>query len=215
MENKREVLLIQLNKLCHLFMMAKESFLYTEYFHNPETKEEKDIMNDTVFYYHFRFLNHILFRNTIIEFAKIFSDRKTDKLRLTKFISYFKSDGHYSDLGFPVQILLVLEAELVNFKVEIDTMLKLRDELYAHTDTREFDYNSVDINFNRIAELLQLAQNFIGDIYSKIFETHMIFDSPKFERNKFPILKVLALGEIKRKKDIVSRAINSISSFKR
>jgi hypothetical protein len=215
MEDKKEILRIQLDKLCHLFMLAKESFLYAEYFHNPETNEEKELINDTVYFYHFRFLNHILFRNTVIEFAKIYSDRNTDKLRLRKFISYFKQDGQYGDLGYPNELITATETKLLEFELEINAILKLRDELYAHTDTKDFDYDSLGIEFIRLAELLEVAQIFIGNVYSIIFDAHMIFDSPKFDRKRFPILKVLAKGEAKRKEDIYSEARASLSSYKK
>ena len=39
-------------------------------------------------------------------------------------------------------------------------------------------------------------------MYAVIFNAHFNFNSPKFEKDKFPILKVLAIGEEKRKSDI-------------
>jgi len=58
---KQAELKVQLNKFAHLFMIAKESYLYTEYFHNPETKDEIELLQNDIYYYHFRFINHILF----------------------------------------------------------------------------------------------------------------------------------------------------------
>jgi AbiU2 len=215
MKNKKEALRTQLDKFLHLFMLAKESFLYTEYFHNPETPEERELLNDTVYFLHFRFINHILFRNTVIELAKIYSNKGADKLRLSKFIANLKRDGQYGDLGVTKDSIEEIESCLIEFKSEIDNIITLRDELYAHTDTKEFEYDSLGIELNRLDSLLKRTELFIGQVYSVIYQSDIIFESPKFDRKRFPILKVLALGETKRKEEIFSVARASLSSYKK
>jgi hypothetical protein len=78
-ERKKIELRTKLDKVAHLFMIAKESYLYAEYFHNPDTAQERAILNDSVYYYHFRFICHILFKNSIIKLAKLFGRRGSEK----------------------------------------------------------------------------------------------------------------------------------------
>ncbi len=213
-EKRKIELKEKLNKIAHLFMITKESYLYAEYFHNPETKEEKEILNDLVYYYHFRFINHILFKNTVIELAKLFSSRSTDKFRIGKLIENFKRDGQFGDFGINESSLKIWESYLTKYKGSIDFILKLRDELYAHTDEKEFDYNSIDLSFIKLKELIDLGEKIIKQLYSELFQIGFYFESQKFERTRFPILKVLAIGEEKRKSDISKAAIESIEQHK-
>jgi len=87
-EKRQAELKVQLNKFAHLFMIAKESYLYAEYFHNPETKDEIELLQNDIYYYHFRFINHILFKNLVIELAKIFSRKKNDKFRIGNLVTW-------------------------------------------------------------------------------------------------------------------------------
>ena len=213
-EKRQAELKVQLDKLAHLFMIAKESYLYAEYFHNPETKGEKEILQNDIYYYHFRFINHILFKNSVIELAKIFSRKKNDKFRIAKFLDGFKKDGQFGDLGIGIELIQLWEIELTNNNKIIETIIKFRDELYSHTDDKEIDYSVFDLSFIKIKELLDLAEKILWNVYSIIFQANFIFNSPKFERERFPILKVLAIGEEKRKNDVYKEATKSIQRHK-
>lgn len=214
-KGKRQAeLKVQLNKFAHLFMIAKESYLYAEYFHNPETKDEIELLQNDIYYYHFRFINHILFKNLVIELAKIFSRKKNDKFRIGKFLNGFKKDGQFGDLDIGIELIQVWESELESNNKVIETIIKFRDELYSHTDDKEIDYDVFDINFIKIKELLDFAEKIICNIFSILFQTHFISNSPKFERERFPILKILAIGEEKRKNDVYKEATESIRRHK-
>lgn len=213
-EKRQAELKVQLDKFAHLFMIAKESYLYAEYFHNPETKDEIELLQNDIYYYHFRFINHILFKNLVIELAKIFSRKKSDKFRIAKFLNGFKKDGQFGDLGIGIELIQVWEIELESNNKVIETIIKFRDELYSHTDDKEIDYDVFDINFIKIKELLDFAEKIIRNIFSILFQTHFISNSPKFERERFPILKVLAIGEEKRKNDVYKEATESIRRHK-
>lgn len=213
-EKRKAELQIQLNKLSHLFIYIKESYLYAEYFHNPETKEEKDLLQDNVYYYHFLFINHILFRNVVIELAKIFRVKGNDKFTISKFIMAFKNDGIYGDLGIDKDSIKSWETELENNRETIAFILTLRDELYAHTDGKDFDYNSIDLSFVQIKKLIDLGEKILMHMYAVIFNAHFNFNSPKFERDRFPILKVLAIGEEKRKSDIIKETNEAMQQYK-
>lgn len=213
-EKRQAELKVQLDKFAHLFMIAKESYLYAEYFHNPETKDEIELLQNDIYYYHFRFINHILFKNLVIELAKNFSRKKNDKFRIGKFLNGFKKDGQFGDLGIGIELIQVWESELESNNKVIETIIKFRDELYSHTDDKEIDYDVFDINFIKIKELLDFAEKIICNIFSILFQTHFISNSPKFERERFPILKVLAIGEEKRKNDVYKEATESIRRHK-
>jgi hypothetical protein len=62
--------------------------------------------------------------------------------------------------------------------------------------------------------LIDLGEKIIKQLYSELFQIGFDFESQKFERTRFPILKVLAIGEEKRKNDIFKAARESIEQYK-
>ena len=209
-----EELKAQLIKLVNVYSITKTSYVYAEYFHNPLTTEERKIMQDPVYASHFNFINHVLFRNLVVEMSKLFSNRSSDKFRLSKFINGLKKEGQYYQLRFEQTLLLAWETALAANKTTIDLIIKIRDELYSHTDGKEEDYNELDINFTDLKKLMDLGENIIGHFFSFFFSADFDFTVPIFERERFPILKVLAIGEEKRKKDIMDEAIRGMNSYK-
>lgn len=204
MENLKTELHIKLEKILHVYMLAQEAYLYTEYFHNPKTKEELDLVIDSPHAINLSTIMHLMFRTVIVEVSKLYSRSENDKFQLEKFINSLSPSGHYRKVGVSVAHIeewknLLLEQESV-----INNILTLRSKLYAHTDNPIMDYNHIDISFKKIKTLLDIAANILTEIYLDIFDTGLDMNSPTFDRERFIILKLLAKAEKQRQADIIS-----------
>ena len=71
-------------RIVEIYLSAKENFNYCHYLHEPDTREEAEYLKVDR---DLRFIRHSLWRLSIIELAKLFSDRKsTHKFNLLHFV---------------------------------------------------------------------------------------------------------------------------------
>lgn len=204
---KRE-LEIKLEKICHVYIFVQEVYLYTEYFHNPDTKEELELVINSAHSRHLHKIMHFMFRSLVSEISKLFSRSENDKFRLESFINSLSSTGHFRNLNVSNEKVKFWQDQLASNKDSIDNIILLRSKLYAHTDNPLTDFTNIDISFKEIKSLLDLASIILKEIYSDIFQSHLITDSPSFDRKGFGILKLLAKAENERKLEIINKYRN-------
>ncbi len=208
MDNLKRELELKLEKILHVYIFAQEAYLYTEYFHNPDTKEELDLVTNSPLSRDILKIMHLMFRTLISEVSKLFSHSEMDKFRLESFIKSIAPSGHFRKIGISVNHVEFWEEQLNKNKDIIDTILLLRSKLYAHTDNPLTDYNDIDISFKQIKSLLDLAATILKGIYRDIFDNDLLTHSPSFDRSRFGILKLLAKAEKERQDEIFGRHKN-------
>lgn len=179
----------KLEKIVHVYIFAQKAYLYTEYFHNPETSEERELITNPPMSHDLSLLMHLMFRTLIIEVSKLFSRSKQDNFQLEKFINSLSSSGHFRKISVSEDRIIHWKERLKKNKKIIDIIILLRDRLYAHTDNPMINYNEIDISFKQIKTLLDLAAEILKSTYADVFETDFLCDSPGFDRNRFMILK--------------------------
>jgi hypothetical protein len=205
MENLKKELGIKLEKILLVYVFAQETYLYTEYFHNPETKEELDLVTKSG---NISVIMHLMFRTMVVEVSKLYSRSESDKFQLEKFIQSLSPSGHFTKIGISIAHIEVWKKLLISNKPTIDNILFLRSKLYAHTDNPMIDYKEVDISFKAIKTLLDIAGEILKNIYADVFGTELITDSPTFDRRNFGLLKLLAKAEKKRQEEIINEFKN-------
>jgi hypothetical protein len=208
MEKLKEELKLKLEKILHVYIFALEAYLYTEYFHNPSTKEELELVMKSPHSQEISVIMHLMFRTLISEVSKLFSQSDNDKFRLISFIDSLSASGHFRKIGVSTKHIEIWQRKLDENKVTIENILFLRSKLYAHTDNPLADYSSVDISFKQIKVLLDLAGSILKEIYKDIFDTGLLTDSPSFDRERFTILKLLAKAEKERQEEIFNKYKN-------
>jgi len=180
-------------------IMAKESFEYCHYLHFPKSEKEKDYL---VYSEHFRDFSHILWRNAVIEIAKLLSAGSTDKYCLKKLIKKFTKDGEYSKAGINEDIV----NNWLNFFEEHKLILKkvrdVRDLIYAHTDSPENRKRVEGITFDEFKKLFAFIDVVIKGINEMVFDKE-VERRIGFDRRQFDIIEVLAAEKEKRIAEIL------------
>jgi hypothetical protein len=205
MNAKKEELGKKLEQVLHVYMFAQDAYLYTEYFHNPSSKEELELVMNSPHSPELSVIMHLMFRTLVVETSKLFSRSDNDKFQLTKFIESLSSNGYFGDLGISKEQIEKWEYRLEKSNETINETLLLRDKIYAHTENPLADYSEIDISFKKIKHLLDLAKDIISNVYSELFDTGVIFDSPTFDKERFGILTLLAKAEAQRTKEIFDK----------
>ena len=173
-----------------ILILARECFEYSNYLYNPITKEESEYLSSSQ---DFDFIRHIIWRMTIIEISKLFSSSaKRDRFNLRHFIDKLKKAGHFSKAGVNETTINQWETELLNNKKTITNILTLRDKIYAHSDLKRDDYNTIQITFQEIAKLIIIVENVIKEIYLTVFEADTEMTTIVFDKKNFDIIKILA-----------------------
>ncbi|MDN3586884.1 hypothetical protein QWY86_09410 [Pedobacter aquatilis] len=206
MKNLKAELGVKLEKILHVYIFAQEAYLYTEYFHNPDTIEELDLLTKSPHTSNLSTIMHLMFRTVIVEVSKLYSRSDNDKFQLENFINSLSSSGHFKKLKISAEHVGKWKNLLSDNKHIIDNILTLRSKLYAHTDNPMISYNNeIDISFKEIKILLDICSEILKNIYHDVFNTHLLTDSPTFDRERFLILKSLARGEKDRQEEIVNK----------
>lgn len=198
MSLKRE-LKARLKKIIQIYILAQDAYFYTEYFYNPKTNEELELINDSIYNTNLSFIRHLMFRTLIVEISKLFSDSKNDKFRLQKLIDSLSNSGHYRSLGVSNAHIVNWNKLLYDNQMIIHNIITLRNKLYAHTDDPFKDYSSMGVSFHEIRTLLDVASSIIKTLYLDVYEISLDLNSPTFERKRFALLELIVKAEKDRK----------------
>jgi hypothetical protein len=205
--SRKNELEIKLEKIFHVYMFAKEAYLYTEYFHNPDSTEESSLVHNSTHSSDISLISHLMFRALVVELSKLYrtNESENDKFQLEKFIKSLNPSGHFRSIGVPTEYVLDWQDLIQKQRKTIDNLLYLRDKIYAHTTNPLKDYSHIEISFQELKQLLNLAEKIIKSIYQKVFDTEVDTESISFNRNRFTLLKVAADGEKQRIEEITKR----------
>lgn len=177
-------------RIWEILILAKESFHYSFYLHKPETKKELNYINKSR---DLDFIRHILWRTTVIELSKLFSESdKRDRFNINHFIRKIKKGGHFGDMGVSDDIINKWEQEILSKKATIDILLKFRDKVYAHTDPDKDRHSKHDITFQQTELLIDFVESIIREIYRTIFQSDIVTETVIFDRKRFDLVKILA-----------------------
>ena len=201
---RKEELKEKIGKLLMVFAHANEQYHYVEYFHNPATKEERDIMIEGPMAPDFEIIKHMLFRSFIIEIAKLYSSSDSHKYRLGKLVDSLAPDGHYASVAISKTHLAEWKQLLDDNKDIIDKITVLRNKEYAHTDDPDKNNTYIgDITFPQIKKLLDIAGAILMYLYDEVLESTLLLEPVIFDHERFLILKMAAKGEKQRRKEIM------------
>jgi len=177
-------------RITEIFLNAKENFNYSYYLHRPDTTQEAEYLkNDRDLI----FIRHSLWRLSIIELTKLFSDNpRTHKFNLLHFLSKLKPTGYYSDVK--IDTMKIAEWETLIFTEDklINDIVTLRDKIYAHTDPDKDEYRKIEIYFTQIETLFALVGSIITEVNLLAFDMSTFLSTPTFDRKDFTLVKILA-----------------------
>jgi hypothetical protein len=190
MTSKQKELHEQIWHIWQIEITAKDCFQYSYYLHKPSTEVEFEYLKN---HPDFTFIRHILWRMTIIELSKLFSSSPTrDKFNINHLINKLKKDGHFGELGISHLKIEEWELTLRNNQKQIDTIITLRDKIYAHTDRKKEEFKLIQLSFEEIEVLLKTVSDIIREINIVVFEKDPDMSNLTFDKENFNIIKTLA-----------------------
>lgn len=207
MTKKEEILYEKLKYIVQINALAKEYFLYSEYLLNPETDNEREYIGKSS---HFVFIRQVFWRTSIIEISKLFrlsKGKDRDKYNLNDFIQSLLHNGYHGDCGIEARKVQYWLTILDENKKVIDSLLTLRDSVYAHTDPTKWDNDVAKlstIDYMSLAKLFDFTELVLKDIYHTVFDTYLDTSPFIFDRKNFDIVKILA----EEKNQRIQRLIN-------
>ena len=216
--SKKEDLKTELYSIWNILIMAKECYSYSLYLYKPVTSEEREYLNKSS---EFNFIRHILWRMAIIELSKLYSgqlemngEKERDRFNIQKLIRKLKVNGEFKSIGVDTQKITHWESLFRINKTTIERVIQLRDKVYAHTDANKNKFIANDIDFEDVKILIDIIEEILHDIFTTVFDTQLILDSPIFDNKGFKAIKILAEAEVKRKKDLYDEVIQKCNSNK-
>ena len=186
-------------------MGAQDAYLYTEYFHNPSTKDELNLVVKSVHSSSISVIMHLMFRTLIVEISKLYSQSKNDRFQLGSFVNSLSHTGHFAKIGVEPRYIERWTVLLADNRPIIQNIRTLRNKLYAHTENPMASYGDIDITFKQIKTLLEIASEIITCIYRDVFDADIQLNSPSFDRERFSLLKLLVKAENSRLNDIYKK----------
>ncbi|MBW4360239.1 hypothetical protein [Flavobacterium taihuense] len=189
MKIKKTELKENIDSIWEISTFSKECFGYAFYFHKPETEDESEFLNESR---DFKFIRHILWRMTIIELSKLFSNSKNDVYNLNHFINKLKRNQSFGDIGILEEKIQNWEKILLDNQKLIKNVLNLRNKVYAHKDRKNDDLKLLDIRFKEIEILINLSEEIITEIHSVAFDSDVRFKAIYFNKDRFNLIKILA-----------------------
>lgn len=196
---KKEELRNEIDVITSIYLDAKHNFGYCYYLYKPKTSNETEyLLTDQ----DLQFIRNSLWRLTIIDLSKLFSKGKNDKFNLKRFINKLKRNNYFGDMNIDEIKVSGWESKISNEAPLIESILKLRDKVYAHTDSNVNLCHNIIIYFTQVEELFKLTENIISEINSTVFDEFTDFTSPLFNRDNFSLIKILAEAHRKRIEEI-------------
>jgi len=179
---------------------AKRFLKYSFYLHKPDTNEELEYLRKSR---DFKFIAHALWRNSVIELSKLFYDsKKRDKFNIFHFIKKLEKDGHFRNFKISQTKIDFWYKQIEENRETIDLITGLRDKVYAHTDGPIEKIGLDTPTFEQTEKLIDIIENVITEIYSSVFDSHAMLNSPNLELNPSKIIKILAAEKKSRISDM-------------
>ena len=187
--SKKEELKENMLSIWKILNNCKESFLFCKYLYVPETQNEKEYIENSRY---FKYIRHILWRNSVIELSKLFStSRNRDKYNISHFIKKLKPQGHFKVFKIDLNKIYDWESIFATNNLVIENLLILRDKVYAHTDVISANESLNGLTIQEMEILINLVEDIIREIYRGTFNGDPNFRTPIFGRGSFKIINNL------------------------
>ncbi|MDM1529013.1 hypothetical protein [Myroides odoratimimus] len=190
-----------------IILMTKEFQKFSKHFHTFASKEESYLLLKSPHSKALQFLGHSLYRNTIIEIAKLFSNNKGDRYSIKNLLNTLNNNHKQLSLDITV---LIPPLEFINNNQELLGNIKLlRDKIYAHSDKPNTSLEELEVSLNDIDYLIDFCERTLNSIYISISNNDFSFLSPITGSKDLNLLSLLVEGESQRlnkiKEEILSK----------
>lgn len=193
----------RIENIWHIYHFSRECYNVAKYFGNPSTSEEKNVYqkDNSIF-----FIQHLFFRMSIIELAKLTVKSQNNHYNIDKFLR----DSNETEIK---ELIEIWEKDTKKHGKLITTIRNLRNKFYAHSDEDRYDFFE-EINSANHTEI-EALYSIIAEIIQKIYEFSGCtadINNFEFENGDIGILRNYAELYRLRVIDLVNNC-NKISAF--
>ena len=191
LQERKEELKKELEKRIYILATAKQCLLFAKDLRFSNDEKLNNFLQSSA---HFRFIHTALWKQSVIELAKLFSNSdNTQKFNIHRLISQLENSGHYACLKFSKVAIQSWRDKITQSESKIKVVLDLRDKLYAHTDPKP-EVNILDVpTFEEVEQLIQIIEDIIQEIEGTVFDTGFTLDDlPHYDDRFVKMLKELA-----------------------
>jgi hypothetical protein len=170
-------------------IFAKEAYKFSNYFVNPDTDCERNYILSNL---HLNFIRLALWRLTVIELCKLFSDSDSQKYNLKKLLRKIANNDKYKELNFDNDTLKQYHKNLNEFDDSIDEIKRLRDKFYAHTDVDPFEKIASTLSLADCERLIVFAEELLQYLAGITCNEHYVFNTLYYDSRQFNFIKILS-----------------------
>ncbi len=184
LEKKKRELHDKLDQIWYITTTAKECLLFSKDLRFSKDQEVNRFLRESS---HFTFIHTVLWKQCVIELAKLFSENKdTHKFNIHHFIHQLGKEGHFSALNYNEASIQSWKERITENDYKIDVVKKLRDKAYAHTDP-DFDFSALETpTYREIENLIEIVEEIIHEIGSAVFSEYIKTRSLPNYDERFP-----------------------------
>jgi hypothetical protein len=177
---------VDINKIWHITLFAKENYMYARYFYLQEDEKIIFYVHRSI---HWQFIRQTILGACIVELCKIIVRSKNNRYNIFDFISNLEK-GNYGRHSVPVSTINDWGRNLSLHSLTIEKLKRMRDKAYTHTDP-DYDIKSEKLSFLDIKLLFEVIEDIIRDVYQNCFESTPMMMTPAYDSSKFDVLEVL------------------------
>ena len=201
--SKKEELQKNILSIWKILGNCTESYQFCKYLYSPETPDEKQYIENSRY---FKYIRHILWRNSVIELSKLFSiSKRRDKYNISHFINKLRREGHFKIFQIDAHKIYDWESALATNKPIIDNLLILRDKVYAHTDVFNANESLNGLTFQEMEILIYLVEDIIREIYRSVYGSDVDLRTPLFSAGNFKLINYLIEHKEFKAKELIER----------
>ena len=147
----------KIENIWHIYHFSRECYNVAKYFSNPSTSEEKNVYQKDN---SISFIQHLFFRMSIIELAKLTVKSQSNHYNIDKFLRELKE----TEIK---ELIKIWEEYTKKHGKLITTIRNLRNKFYAHSDEDRYDFfEEIDsANHTEIEALYSIIVEIIQKIY--------------------------------------------------
>ena len=188
-QERKEELREKIDQIVYILVVAKQCLLFSKDLRFSDDEKLDTFLKGSG---HFTFIHTSLWKQCVVELAKLFSKSEGQKFNVHRLMTQLGSSGHFGCLGFDKGAIQAWQNRITENQDKIEVILKLRDKVYAHTDPG-FEVHTLDVpTFKDIEQLIQIVEQVVQEVNRKVFNTTLILEHlPHYDDRFVRMLKEL------------------------
>lgn len=193
---KEDELQFEIDNIWSILLKAKECFYFSYYLHKARTTDEQNYIEISS---EFKLIREVMWKMSVIELAKLYSNSDSHKFNLHKFIKKMLDNK----VGIDNALINSWSEKIKEHDETIILLKSLRDKLYAHTD-RNINLHTEKVTFELFEKLIGITENIIQNIYIIVFNASVHIPKGRFYPERFKIIEILASEKPRKAEELLN-----------